>query len=363
MVDYFDGKIEKDYFAPQPATGRTVFEMCQKVNFKLGKKSKGDVDDNSKRGRKEAETTENIDVHFKKMSIFFKYLPYWEDLIVRHAIDGIHLQKNVFESTMGFLGLTGKVKDRLKSRKDLVDLKSRKELHPQPRSNGKQYLPPASFNLTQYERLAICKCLRGLKVPTGFSSNIRSLVSLKDMTLTGCNSHDYHVMITVFLVIAIQAIKTVFLKMVITRMCHFFNAVSQKMVDCVELARLQLFMSETQAQLEMCFPPSFFDIMEHLIIHMVERITELGPMYFHQMWTYEQFMSILNGYMRNKAFPEGSMIESYHTEESVDCCIDYIKDKGAIGLPESRHEGRLSGKGTIGRKRFIDEDNQQLENI
>jgi hypothetical protein len=32
-----------------------------------------------------------------------------------------------------------------------------------------------------------------------------------------------------------------------------------------------------------------------------------------------------------------------------------------IGLPESRYEGRLSGKGTIGPKRFIDEDNQQLE--
>jgi hypothetical protein len=48
MADYFDGKIEKDSFAPQPATGRTVFEMCQKVKFKLGKKSKGDVDDNSK---------------------------------------------------------------------------------------------------------------------------------------------------------------------------------------------------------------------------------------------------------------------------------------------------------------------------
>jgi hypothetical protein len=57
-------------------------------------------------GRKEVETIENIDVPFKKMSIFFKYLPYWEDLTVHHAIDGMHLQKNVFESTMGFLGLT-----------------------------------------------------------------------------------------------------------------------------------------------------------------------------------------------------------------------------------------------------------------
>jgi hypothetical protein len=139
---------------------------------------------------------------------------------VHHAIDGMHLQKNVFESTMGFLGLTGKVKDGLKSRKDLVDLKIRQELHPQPCPNGKQYLSPASYNLTQHERLSICKCLCGLKVPTGFSSNIRSLVSLKDMMLTGCNSHDCHVMITVFLAIAIRAVKPVFLKIVITRMCY-----------------------------------------------------------------------------------------------------------------------------------------------
>ena len=55
------------------------------------------------------------------------------------------------------------------------------------------------------------------------------------------------------------------------------------------------------------------------------------------------------------------MMKSYHTEESIDCCIDYIKDRRAVGLPVSRHEGRLSGRGTIGKKRFIDSDNKQLE--
>jgi hypothetical protein len=83
-----------------------------------------------------------------------------------------------------------------------------------------------------------------------------------DMKLIGCNSHDCHVMITVFLAMVIRAVKQVFLKMVITRMCYFFNVILQKVVDCVELARLQLFMLETQAQLEMCFPLSFFDIMD-----------------------------------------------------------------------------------------------------
>ena len=97
----------------------------------------------------------------------------------------MHLQKNVFNNTAGLLGISGKVKDGLKSCKDMVALGIRKDLHPVPHPNGKQYLPPASYNLTQDERTTVCKCLRGLKVPNGFSSNIRSLVSMKDLTITG----------------------------------------------------------------------------------------------------------------------------------------------------------------------------------
>ena len=66
---------------------------------------------------------------FKKMSIFFKYLSYWQKLAVCHAIDGMHLQKNVFDSTIEFLSLLGKAKNGLKSRKDLVNLQIRPELH------------------------------------------------------------------------------------------------------------------------------------------------------------------------------------------------------------------------------------------
>ena len=60
-------------------------------------------------------------VPFKKQSIFFQYLPYWPDLEVPHAIDAMHMQKNVFESLIATLD-TGKSKDGLKSRKDMVQL-------------------------------------------------------------------------------------------------------------------------------------------------------------------------------------------------------------------------------------------------
>ncbi|GKF17558.1 hypothetical protein Tco_0062476 [Tanacetum coccineum] len=37
------------------------------------------------------------------------------------------------------------------------------------------------------------------------------------------------------------------------------------------------------------------------------------------------------------------------TEEVIEFCTDYMKDVPSIGVPQSRHEGRLQGVGTIGR--------------
>ena len=57
------------------------------------------------------------------------------------------------------------------------------ELHPIPKGNGKYTLPTASFNLILEERRAICTFLRGIKVPTRFSSNVKRLVSMKDPSI------------------------------------------------------------------------------------------------------------------------------------------------------------------------------------
>jgi hypothetical protein len=164
-----------------------------------------------------------------------------------------------------------------------------------------------------------------------------------------------------FLPIAIRVIKPVYMKMVITWLCYFFNKISQKMVDEDELQDLEEFIGETMAQLEMPFPLGFFDITEHLMIHMVYQIRALGPLYLHEMWTYKRFMSILNQYVLNCAYSEGSMIEGYSIEEIIECFLGYLKDKIGIGLPVPRFLGRLEGVGTVGRKTFIDKDFNGLQ--
>jgi len=115
-------------------------------------------------------------VPFKKQSCFFKYLSYWKELDTPHAIDDMHLEKNVFESTIRvLLDIKNKTKDDLKSRLDLVNQDIRTEIHPTPAAqSGKVDLPGASYNLTTDEKWDMCQWLRGVKVPTGFCSNIKS---------------------------------------------------------------------------------------------------------------------------------------------------------------------------------------------
>ena len=52
----------------------------------------------------------------------------------------------------------------------------------------------------------------GGQSPTGFLANVKKLVSMKDLSITHCKAHDCHVMLTVFLSIAIRVIKPEFLK-------------------------------------------------------------------------------------------------------------------------------------------------------
>jgi hypothetical protein len=148
----------------------------------------------------------------------------------------MHVAKGVFESnTCLLLGILGKTKDGLNACKDLQVLGIREELHPQERPNGKVYLPPASYTLTNEVKRAICKCLCRIRVSIGFSTNIKNLVSMSELKVSGYNTHDCLTMLSLFLAMAIRAVNHPYLKMVITRMCHFFNAISKKVINVVEL--------------------------------------------------------------------------------------------------------------------------------
>ncbi|XP_078150750.1 uncharacterized protein LOC144546092 [Carex rostrata] len=340
----FNGNTENTR-ANYPLTGKAVYSRVKDIKVQFGKFKKKAV---RKKGAPK--------ISWKKRSIFWD-LPYWQHLDVRHCLDVMHVVKNVCDSLVGtLLNIPGKTKDGINARKDMQFLNIRSDLQPtqKERENGKTctYLKPAMHTLSKAEKKSLLECLHGVKVPSGYSSNFKNLVSLEDLKLTGMKSHDCHVLMTQLLPVAIRGILPKCVRQTITKLCFFFNAICCKVNDPDTLDALQNEVVVTLCHLEMYFPPSFFDIMVHLTVHLIREIKMCGPVFLRYMYPFERYMGLLKAYVRNRYRPEGSIVRAYAAEEVIEFCTNYMDDVKAIGIPKSRYEGRLHGVGTIGAKLF-----------
>ena len=106
----------------------------------------------------------------------------------------------------------------------------------------------------------------------------------------------------------------------------------------------------TLCQFEMYFPPSFFDVMVHLVVHLVREIKICGPVFMRYMYPFEMHMGTLKRKTKNRYRPEASIVEGTVAEEVIEFVTQYLTDVEPIGLCKSRHEGRLDGQGIIGFK-------------
>ena len=84
------------------------------------------------------------------------------------------------------------------------------------------------------------------------------------------------------------------------------------------------------------FRPSFLNIMTHVLVHLIDEIVILGPVFLHNMYLFEKFMGVLKKYVRKRARPEGSNTMGHQTEDAIGFCADLIPGLKEIGLPKSR---------------------------
>jgi Domain of unknown function (DUF4218) len=71
------------------------------------------------------------------------------------------------------------------------------------------------------------------------------------------------------------------------------------------------------------------------------------------MYPFERATGQLKGMVHSRSKLAGSIIEGKIVEEVIEFYTDYLKGVESIGVPESLHEGRLIGVGTIGKYSFL----------
>ncbi|KAJ8764635.1 hypothetical protein K2173_006717 [Erythroxylum novogranatense] len=170
-----------------------------------------------------------------------------------------------------------RTKDNVKSRADLQLFCKRNELHKDLRT-GKY--PKANYTLDKRHKELICEWLKLLKFPDGYVSNLAKCVDLRKYKLFGMKSHDCHVFMQRLILITFRECLPSKVWEAITELSLFFKSLTSIEINIGEMEKLEHEIPVILCKLEGIFPPSFFNCMEHLPVHLPHEAKLAGPVQY-----------------------------------------------------------------------------------
>nr|GEU64211.1 hypothetical protein [Tanacetum cinerariifolium] len=200
-----------------------------------------------------------------------------------------------------------------------------------PKSSGKDvdvYLRPLIADL---KVLWALKGVETIDVATGQKFNMRAVVlwTMNDFSaqssLFGWSGQGYNACPTCNEDTPYQYLPDEVAKPIIEP-CSFFKQTCSATLMEDDTLKAQSKVVDILCNLELIFPPAFYDIMIHLVIHLPLEDLEGGPIRPRWMFPFERFMKKLKGYVRNKAKLEGSIPEGYVAEEALTFSSHYFRD-------------------------------------
>ncbi|XP_048632974.1 uncharacterized protein LOC125607181 [Brassica napus] len=308
-----------------------------------------------------------------KKSIFWE-LPYWENHLLRHSLDFMHIEKNFFDNlTNTLLNAPGKTKDNIKSRLDLPGLCKRRDL--EMKEDGT--MPVPIFRLPNAGKRAFLLWLKNdIKFPDGYASKFSRCIDENNLKLHGLKSHDCHVIMERLYPFAFAELLPKNVHTAIRDIALFFRDISSKILKESDVGLLKANVGVKLCNLEKIFPPSFFDVMEHLLVHLPDEVALGGPVHFRWMYVFERYMYHLKQMVKNKARIAGSIVAQWINEEISNASSNFFGHPEIMSIPEGPndirftynypdvpplfyHEGRISGQCSTGW--LNDEDNTILQ--
>ena len=312
----FDGRHEKQTEPGKFSVEEVVRELQKVKDVRPGKQ------DTTKKRKREGNEGPKI---FSRCSILWK-LPYWEDLLVPHILDVMHIEKNICDNILGtLLQIEGKSKDTHNARLDLYDMGIRHALHLQEDGNSVR-MPPACYVLNKKNKIGFCNFLKSIKFPHGYAANLSKCISGDGSKVQGLKTHDCHVLLQRIIPAGLRGFVEKEVYETIAELGKFFRELCSRNLRKDVITRLKRDIPLIICKLEKIYPPAFFDVMVHLPVHLPDQIFLIGPVQYGWMYPIERRMGTFKNSMRNRARPEGSIAEAYVANDTLTFCSRYIED-------------------------------------
>lgn len=137
------------------------------------------------------------------------------------------------------------------------------------------------------------------------------------------------------------------MRLAIARASNIWRRVCTKVWDPSTYEDLLKDVAMTLCILEMHLPPSFFDVMTHLLVHVVEELDLCGPLTTRWMYPIERYLKVLKKWVRNPARPEASMASGYILDEALGLASEYLIDTKDSGPRTWEQESDASVLGVV----------------
>ena len=171
-------------------------------------------------------------------------------------------------------------KDNIKARLDIQLYCKKPHLHLQQDASDRVYKPKGTYYLFKKQQQEVLSWMKDLSFPYGYASNISRCVKEAQCKVSGMKSHDCHVFMQRLFPIAFRPYLPKLLWESLTELLVFFQDISATSLNVQHMELLQMNIIEIICKLEKIFPPSFFESMKHLTIHLPYEAKVGGPVQY-----------------------------------------------------------------------------------
>jgi len=123
--------------------------------------------------------------------------------------------------------------------------------------------------LIEEKKRTFLQIIKHLKTPTHYVIALHTRV-VRDGKLRGLKSHDYHAMMQQVLPFCLHNLMQEETHMSLINLNKVFNKIFAKVIDPNTMQVLRKEVVKTISSINKVFPPTMFDVMTHLVIHLVE---------------------------------------------------------------------------------------------
>ena len=134
----------------------------------------------------------------------------------------------------------------------------------------------------------LCDWLKNIKFPDGYVSNLARCVDMRKFKLFGMKSHDCHIFMQRLIPVTFRELLPSKVWEAITELSLFLKNLTSSEITMADMEKLEGEISVIICKLEGIFPPRFFDIMEHLPIHLAHEAKLAGPVQYRWMYPFER---------------------------------------------------------------------------